>query len=310
MIHLDTQEKNPMTDTARKKVVVTGGSGRVGRYVLAELAPHYDVVNVDLSPATVGPKGSQAPDVQHITADVMDLDAISQAVAGADAVVHLAAIDYDWKAPDEKYITVNTIGTWNVLQAARDHGVPKVVLCSSISACGLSEMRPDWTPLQLPVDETHALGPVQAYSISKQLMEDMGQAVARGSDTSVICLRPMAVVLEENLAEFTAFIDEPTRHWLFYYIEASDLARAFRAAVEVTGVSYDALFISADDTCHKEPTVQWFERAFGALPATVAAPYFDGRPRASIFDNGRARQVLDWQPTSDFQALRAANNLS
>jgi UDP-glucose 4-epimerase len=299
-----------MSDNTRKKVVVTGGSGRVGRYVLAELAPHYDVVNVDLTPATIGPKGSQAPDVRHITADVMDLASISEAVAGADAVVHLAAIDYDWKAPDEKYITVNTIGTWNVLQAARDHAVPKVVLCSSISACGLSEMRDDWVPLQLPVDETHALGPVQAYSISKQLMENMGQAVARGSDTSVICLRPMAVVLEENLAEFTQFIDEPSRHWLFYYIEASDLAKAFHAAVEVTDVSYDTMFISADDSCHREPTLQWYQRAFGTLPDNVVTSRFEANPRASIFDNGRAQKLLDWRPTSDFQAMRAANNLS
>jgi UDP-glucose 4-epimerase len=299
-----------MSDNVRKKVVVTGGSGRVGRYVLAELAQHYDVVNVDLTPATVGPNGAPAADVRHVTADVMDLSSVSQAVAGADAVVHLAAIDYDWKAPDEKYITVNTIGTWNVLQAARDHGVPKVVLCSSISACGLSEMRADWTPLQLPVDETHALGPVQAYSISKQLMEDMGQAVARGSDTSVICLRPMAVVLQENLAEFTEFIDEPSRHWLFYYVEASDLARAFRAAVEVTGVSYDALFISADDTCRPEPTLEWFQRAFAGLPDTVDGPYYEHNPRASIFDNRRAQELLGWRPTSDFPAMRAANALS
>ncbi|GAA3677011.1 NAD(P)-dependent oxidoreductase [Arthrobacter ginkgonis] len=290
-----------------KKVVVTGGSGRVGRYVLDELARAFEVRNADLAPAEIGPNGRPPADVEYVPTDVMDLDSVRAALKGADAVVHLAAIDYDWQAAPEKYIRVNTLGTWNVLQAAEENGLEKVVLCSSISACGLSEMRPEWTPEYLQVDEAHELRPVQAYSLSKQLMENMGQAVARGSGMSVICLRPLAVVLPETLGEFTEFIDNPELRWLFYYIEASDLARAFGAAVEAEGIGFDTFFISADDTCHPEPTLDWYPRVVGEpVPAHYDA-LFAANPRASVFSSARAKEKLGWAPTSNFPSLRAAN---
>ncbi|MFD1211845.1 NAD-dependent epimerase/dehydratase family protein [Arthrobacter sp. GCM10027362] len=290
-----------------KKVVVTGGSGRVGRYVLEELAKAHEVRNADLAPASAGPNGRPPADVDYVSVDVMDLDSVRAALKGADAVVHLAAIDYDWKAAPEKYIRVNTLGTWNVLQAAEENGLEKVVLCSSISACGLSEMRPDWTPQNLQVDEKHELRPVQAYSLSKQIMENMGQAVSRGSGMSVICLRPLAVVLPETLGEFTGFIDNPELRWLFYYIEASDLARAFRAAVEAEGIGFDTFFISADDTCHPEPTLQWYPRVVGEQVPAHDAALFAASPRASVFSSARAKRKLGWAPTSNFLELRAAH---
>ncbi|NKX51771.1 NAD(P)-dependent oxidoreductase, partial [Arthrobacter deserti] len=208
---------------------------------------------------------------------------------GANAVVHLAAIDYDWKAAPEKYIRVNTLGTWNVPQAAEENGLEKVVPCSSISACGLSEMRPEWTPQYLQVDEAHELRPVQAYSLSKQIMENMGQAVSRGSGMSVICIRPLAVVLPETLGEFTEFIDNPQLRWLSYYIEASDLARAFCAAVEAEGIGFGTFFISADDTCHPEPTLEWYPRVVGEDAPAHDAALFEANPRASVFSSARAK---------------------
>lgn len=293
-----------------KKVVVTGGSGRVGRYVLEELAKSFDVRNADLAPAEAGAGGRPPALVEYVAMDVMDLDAVRLALKGAHAVVHLAAIDFDWNASPEKYIRVNTLGTWNVLQAAEENGLEKVVLCSSISACGLSEMRKDWIPQYLPVDEEHELRPVQAYSLSKQIMENMGLAVSRGSGMSVICLRPLAVVLEENLAEFAAFIDDPELRWLFYYIEASDLARAFRAAVEVEGISFDTFFISADDTCHAEPTLEWYRRVIGEELVADKASVYVQEPRSSIFSSSKAQAKLGWKPTSNFLDMRRRNGLT
>jgi nucleoside-diphosphate-sugar epimerase len=292
-----------------KKVVVTGGSGRVGRYVLEELAKSFDVRNADLAPADAGAAGRPPAVVEYVAMDVMDLDAVRAALKGAHAVVHLAAIDFDWNASPEKYIRVNTLGTWNVLQAAEENGLEKVVLCSSISACGLSEMREDWTPQYLPVDEDHELRPVQAYSLSKQIMETMGLAVSRGSGMSVICLRPLAVVLEENLSDFAQFIDDPELRWLFYYVEASDLARAFRAAVEVEGIQFDTFFISADDTCHPEPTLEWYRRVIGEVPATDDAAAYDHGLRSSIFSSAKAKARLGWEPTSDFLEMRRRSGL-
>lgn len=121
------------------KIVVTGGSGRVGRHVVSCLARDHEVLNADLAPPSNAEDG-----VNWVRADVMQLDDLRQAFQSADVVIHLAALDYDWGCPDEAYINVNTRGSWHVLQAAEEAGVRRVVLCSSISICGLQEMRPDW----------------------------------------------------------------------------------------------------------------------------------------------------------------------
>lgn len=278
-----------------KKVVVTGGSGRVGTYVLRELVSHFDVTNADLVPGRL--------DTSYINADVMDLDSLRRAFANADAVVHLAAIDYDWKAAPEKYIDVNVRGTWHVLQAAAEAGVKKVVLCSSVSACGLSEMRTNWRPQSLQVDESHECRPVQAYSVSKLMMEQMGLSFVHGTNMDVLCLRPLAVVMPETFAEYRQFVEDPARHWLFYYVTAADVAQAFRSALEVQGLRYGVFFLSADDTSRPEPTLEWYRDRIGDLPLITNPRLFQHRSRASIFSSTKARELLGWTPTSDFLDL-------
>jgi nucleoside-diphosphate-sugar epimerase len=279
-----------------RKVVVTGGSGRVGSYVLREIAPHFDVLNADLEAGRV--------DVRQRRTDVMRLDEVRAAVEGADAVVHLAAIDYDHKAAPERYIDVNVRGSWHVLQAAAEAGVKKVVLCSSVSACGLSEMRADWRPQTLQVDERHECRPVQAYSVSKQAIEQMGRAFVHGTSMEVICLRPLAVVMRDTFAGFLDFIDEPARHWLFYYVTAEDVARGFRAALESQGLRYGVFFLGAADTCRSEPTLDWYRERIGPLPEIGVPRVFQNLPRASIFSAAQARDALGWEPSSDFENLR------
>jgi len=280
-----------------KKVVVTGGSGRVGAYVLRELAPHYDVVNADLVPGPV--------ETAFVRTDVLDLDQVRKAMSGADAVIHLAAIDFDRQAAPERYIDVNVRGSWHVLQAAGEAAVKKVVLCSSVSACGLSEMRADWRPQYLQVDERHENRPVQAYGVGKLLIERMGLSFVHGANMDVLCLRPVAVVMQESFVDFVEFIDEPSRRWLFYYVTAEDVARGFHAALTSVGLRYGVFFLSASDTCRPEPTLDWFRARIGELPEIGVLRRFETMPCASIFSSDKARDVLGWRPTSDFQALRS-----
>lgn len=287
-----------MSSAGLKRVLITGGSGRVGSYVLREIAPHYDVINADLS-------ANHADIAQFLHVDVMDLRAVRSAVQGMDAVIHLAAIDYDWQAKPERYIDVNVRGTWHVLQAAAEAGVKKVVLCSSISACGLSEMRGNWRPQTLQVDEQHACRPVQAYSVSKLLMEQMGKGFVDGTGMDVLCLRPLAVVMPETFASLIEFIDEPSRNWLFYYVTAADVARAFRASLECRGLRYGTFFLSAPDTCRAEPTLEWYRQRIGELPEVTNPRLFRLQPRASIFSSVKARDLLGWEANSEFPALRA-----
>jgi len=280
-----------------RKVVVTGGSGRVGRYVVRELARSYDVVNADLVACDSG--------VRHETVDVLDLDALRRVCKGADALVHLAAIDFDWKAAPEKYMRVNALGTWHALQAAAENDLSKVVLCSSISACGLSEMRPDWRPQYLQVDERHENRPVQAYSVSKQLMENMARSFARGTPMSVLSLRPLAVVLPETFSQYVSFVEAPDRNWLFYYVTAEDVARGFAAAI-ASNLKQGEFFLSAADTSRAEPTLDWYADRFGVLPEIPNPRVFENNPRASIFSSAKARDYLGWEPSSNYLDMRKA----
>ena len=281
-----------------RRVVVTGGSGRVGRYVLAELCHAFDVVNADL----VRPPTEDWASFQRT--DVMALDEVRAALTGADAVVHLAALDYDWGARPEDYVRVNYVGSWHVLQAAVELGVERVVLCSSVAATGLTEMRSDWAPQSLPIDERHDCRPVHAYGLSKQTVELAALSVARGSAVDVICVRPVAVVMEETFSDYLRFIDTPDLRWLFYYVTAEDLARGFRLALESPAPHYGVLLFGADDSSLDVPTLDWYRERVGPLPELCNPRRYLENPRASVFSNAKAREVLGWEPTTDFVALR------
>jgi nucleoside-diphosphate-sugar epimerase len=285
---------------AAKRVVVTGGSGRIGAYVIRELMASWDVVNADIIPGT--------EDVQFLETDVMDLNAVRKATKGVDAIIHLAGLDLHRNADPDQFVHVNTQGSWHVLQAAQENGVKKVVLSSSVAACGLSEMRPEWTPLYLPVDEEHECRPVHSYSVSKMLIEQMALSFVQGTDMSVICLRPLAVVMKENLDRYIASIDDPDRHWLFYYVTAEDVARAFRAAIDVKDLKYGVFYLSSNDTSRREPTLEWYEERIGTLPKIPNTEFYVTNPRASIFSSAKARDLLGWEPTSNFNDLRTKAN--
>ncbi|MHA6126489.1 NAD-dependent epimerase/dehydratase family protein [Pseudomonas fluorescens group sp. PF-1] len=283
-----------------KYVVVTGGSGRVGGYVVRQLLNNYEVIVADLVPGDIN--------AGYVETNVLELDQLRAAFKGADAVVHLAALDYDLNCAPEHYVDVNVRGTWHVLQAASEMGVKKVVLCSSVSTCGLSEMRADWKPEFLPVDESHENKPVQAYSVSKLVMEQMAKSFVDGTDMDVICLRPLAVVLNETLDKYIEFVDTPGRNWLFYYVTAEDVATAFEAALKVEGLRFGTFFLSADDTSHPQPTLKWYQHVIGDLPIIKAPRRYQENPRASIFSSAKAKEILGWQPTSNFDELRAHAN--
>ena len=225
---------------------------------------------------------------------------------GADAVIHLAGIDLRYDVPPEEFLRVNTLGTWNALQAAADNGIEKVVLCSSVAAFGLSEMRPDWRPTCLPIDESHEMRPAHAYSVSKAIVEQMARAFHHGHGMSVLCMRPLAVIDDSNMERFLATIDDPNRPWLYYYVTPQDVARGFRAALEVEGLGFEAFLLGADDSCLPEPTLSWYERQMGALPDALDRELYQAEPRASVFSCAKARDLLGWRASSNFLAMREA----
>ncbi len=92
------------------RVLITGGSGLLGRFVVDEMIHRSDVTVLDIKAPT--------REVDYLEADILDLEAFTAAVTGQDAVIHLAGIDDGNDFPDEDYFRTNVKGTWNLLHAA------------------------------------------------------------------------------------------------------------------------------------------------------------------------------------------------
>ena len=282
--------------TRRMRVLVTGASGRIGRHVVDALVGDCEVTALDLAPPV--------QDVPFIEGDVLDLDTVRASMTNQDAVIHLAAIDLGVPAEPEGYFGVNVMGTWNAVQAAREAGIRKVVLASSISATGLGEMRPDFPPEYLPVDEAHPMKPAHAYGMSKLVVEDIARGFALQGDISITCLRPVAVVVESNLQRTVHRAADPGHRWLGSYVTGEDTGRAFAAALDYDA-PFDAMFIAAADSASAVPTVERLSGVFGADPPVRDPHWFERDPRASPVDTTRAKERLGWRPTSTWAEVAA-----
>ena len=282
--------------TRRGRILVTGASGRVGRHVVDALVDNHEVTVLDLAPPV--------QDVPFIEGNVLDLEKVRASMAGQDAVIHIAALDIGVPAEPEGYFGVNVMGTWNTVQAAREAGIRKVVLASSISATGLGEMRPDFPPEYLPVDEAHAMKPAHAYGVSKLVVEDIARGFALHGDMSITCLRPVAVIFESNLQRTVDRAADPGHPWLAAYVTGEDTGQAFAAALD-HDAPFDAMLIAADDSASPVPTLERLAGVYGT-PAPVRDPgWFERDPRASPIDASRAKRQLGWRPTSTWAEVAA-----
>lgn len=284
--------------------MVTGGSGRLGSYVVDALLPDYEVTVLD----RVAPR----QDVSFIRADIEDRDSLYSAFAEIDAVVQLAALDTGIVAEQHEYFRINVQGLWNVLEFAEAAGVSRTVVCSSVSAMNISRENP---PRYLPVDVDHPAAPVHAYGISKLAGEVVAQAFSRRSSMEVFCLRP-ALVLRDSvaycIAELMAATDgtappppasDPTwearskpRPGSRSFVSPTDAANCFRAALEAEVPEFDIFHVVAADNHSDLATLDVVQREFGVSPEFRDAQRYANDPRASIYDISRTRDILGWEP--------------
>ena len=182
----------------KKKVLVTGASGRVGQVVLARLGETYDLSALNRS---------HVAGVPCTQADIADLDGIVPAFEGVDAVLHLAASTMagDW----ESLLATNIVGVRNVYEAARIQGVKRVVNISSgatILGYGLEspykdllageyEKLPDQWPL---VNERWPIRPDSVYGASKAWGEALGRYYSDYHGLSIICVRLGAFLADDT----------------------------------------------------------------------------------------------------------------
>ena len=272
-------------------VVVTGGSGKLGRACVRDLLEHgYEVTNVDLA----APRENRCP---HVRADLTDFGQALEVLGGvdersrADAVVHLAAIPAPGLTPNAEVFRLNTLSTYNVFEAARRLGIGNVVWASSETVLGLPFDSP---PPYIPVDEEYPGRPESTYSLSKLLGEAMAEQFCRWEPAmKIVGLRFSNVMDPEDYTGFGDFDRDPQlRKWnLWAYIDGRDGAQAIRKALEVDRTGAEVFVIANGDTVMIRPNAELVAEVFPDVP--LAREVGDNETLLSI---EKARRELGYEP--------------
>ena len=245
----------------RKRILFTGGSGKAGRHVVPWLLDAGYQINVDLTPL-------DHPGVDN-TADITDSGQMfnvltsyanfdelepGTGVPRFDAVVHFAAYPDPAQADNETF-RVNTVGTYNVIEAATKLGIDKIIVASSETTYGVcfadGQINPDSLPLE---EEDYDVNPTDSYALSKLVNEQTARSFARRTGADIYALRIGNVIEPHEYAEnFPGYFENPAvrRRNAFCYIDARDLGRSYTFAFRKTGWVFRS---SAPATTTTRPT--------------------------------------------------------
>jgi nucleoside-diphosphate-sugar epimerase len=279
-------------------IIVTGGSGKVGRACVRDLMEHgYDVTSIDMMP----PPGQTNPptpgNVRYSRADVTDfgqamaaLSMIDERVEKVTGVVHLAAIPAPGQATNHVTFAVNTVSTYNIFEAARQLGIKNVVWASSETVYGIPYPK---GPAYVPVDE-EIQRPETAYSLSKLVGEEMAKQFCRWDPKlKIIGLRFSNVMEPQDYAQFPGFDADPrSRHWnLWTYIDARDAAQAIRLALESDLRGAEVFGIANADSVMSRSNDDLIKEVYPKAKRKVAFGKND-----SLISIEKARRVLGYEP--------------
>jgi UDP-glucose 4-epimerase len=274
-----------------QQVVVTGGSGKLGRAVVADLLQHgCAVINVD---QTSPPKDQGCP---HVRIDLTDFGQAVEALTtipedGVDAVVHLAAIPAPGITSNAATFANNAASTYNLFAAARLAGIRNVVWASSETVLGLPFDSP---PPYIPVDENYPPRPESTYSLVKTLEELMAVQFCRWDpQLKMVGLRFSNVMTPDDYAGFAQFQQDPMlRKWnLWSYIDARDGAQAVRRALQWEATGTEVFIIANADSVMIESSASLAAKVF--LGVKVRPDLGEHETMLSI---DKARRILGYEP--------------
>jgi nucleoside-diphosphate-sugar epimerase len=240
-------------------VLVTGGSGRIGRYVVRDfVSAGHTVLNADLTPAPDEPG-------EFLRVDLTQPGEVYQAISWvqADVIVHLGAWANAGVVPDSRTYGDNVRGAYNVFHAAADLGVKRVISASSAQVYGFAQ----YSPLYAPIDEEHPLRPLNSYALSKVVGEQTAGYFITNRELNILSFRFMGVRTPSEIApEIRQMVKDPAGgRWLLWTrTDARDAAEACRLAAEATVVPSGPYNITGASVVLDQPS------------AELVATYFTG----------------------------------
>lgn len=281
------------------RILFTGGSGKAGKHVIPYLlAQGHKVLNLDLTPL-------HHPGVANLTADITDSGQMFNAMTSYtgfdelelgtgvpkfDAVVHFAAVPRILLKPDNETFRVNTIGTYNVIEAAVKLGIKKVIIASSETTYGICFSDGQTDPHSLPLEEDYDVDPMDSYGLSKVVNEKTARSFQRRSGFDIYALRIGNVIEPHEYAElFPHYFNHPEvrRRNAFCYIDARDLGQIVDLCLKKDGLGYQVFNAGNDHNGAVIPSKELAERFFPNVPITRELEEHE-----ALFSNRKIREVL------------------
>ena len=291
----------------KPKIFVTGGSGKAGKHLIQYLLEKgYSVVNADLVPLVMN-------GVDNINLDITDSGQVFNALSGYanipelklgegiknfKAVVHLAAIPRILVKPDNETFRINTLGTYNVIEAATKLGIKKIIFASSETTYGFCFAQGNPIPKWLPIEEDYETSPTDSYGLSKVLNEKTGKYFKKRTGIDIYALRIGNIIEPDEYHRFEEFCENPSIRLrnLFNYIDARDLAQAIELCIKKDGLGYEVFNVTHNINSVSLTTEEIIKQFFPNVKMRRDMEKYE-----SILSSKKIRDVLGFNPAHDWK---------
>jgi nucleoside-diphosphate-sugar epimerase len=284
-----------------KRIVVTGGSGKIGAWILKELLDEgHEVLNVDLKPAA-------DPRCRTLIADLTDsgqaygaigvytgIDELQPSLRPQpiDALVHFAAIPRVQLVPDAEVFRINSTSTYNVFEAAARAGIRKVVYASSEATYGVDFADDQLDPDYFPIDEDHPTVPMDAYGLSKVTNERTAAAFQARVGGDFYGLRIGDVMAPVDYVKFPLWTTDPAirKREMWAYVDVRDVAQMVRLCVNTDGLGFQVFNTFAGESAHVMPIRELARRFYPKVPMRSEIS-----EHGSLVSNMKAQRMLGFE---------------
>lgn len=292
------------------RILFTGGAGKAGRHAVAYLRDQgHRILNVDLVALELEGVDNRIADITDagqmfdVMASYAGMDELlpGTGVPRFDAVVHFAAVPRLLLKSDNECFRVNTLGTYNVIDAALKFGVRKIVFASSETTYGVCFADGTRNPDYLPLDEDHPTVPEDSYAMSKVVNEATARCFQQRSGADIYGLRINNVMEPQDYAAlFPAFMKDPALRLrnFFAYIDARDLGHMVDRCLAVDGLGFEIFNASNDTHSVDLSTAELIDRFYPDVPITRDM----GRDE-TFYSNTKAKNLLGFAPQHDWREI-------
>lgn len=285
------------------RIVVTGGSGKIGGTVIAVLLEAgHAILNLDLMPLT-------HPAVHTLKTDLADSGQVFNSLSGQwsftepfpeglpprpDAVIHLAGYARNMQVPDNETFRANTQGTYNIIDAACKLGIRKVIIASSITVYGVTFAQGDVDYPSFPVDEDQDVNPTDTYAIAKLCNERIARGFAKRYGTDIYSLRIGRVIEPDDYNQdiFYSYVHEPSQ-WKVHgwsYTDVRDLGGMCEAALRTNGLGFQVFNATNDTITNLMHTEEFLREHYPQTPITRRMEKFE-----APLSNAKIKRLLGFQ---------------